>query len=126
MTKYAQAAIETVRKNQGKASPDMRLEWEKTMMEFFPTQEASRKKGCPKNAFLGLCEDGYIIDIPKGDYGVKKGSLNKGYATKAANLALKGLTNEKELWAIVASADKRPNSQMSIVLALLNANMLRS
>lgn len=33
MAKYAQAAVDTVRNNQGKSSLDMRQEWVKTMME---------------------------------------------------------------------------------------------
>lgn len=33
MSKYAQAAVDTVRKNHGKSSLDMRQEWDKTMME---------------------------------------------------------------------------------------------
>lgn len=33
MSKYTQAAVDTVRKNQGKSSLDMRQEWDKTMME---------------------------------------------------------------------------------------------
>jgi len=33
MSKYAQAAVDTVRINRGKSSLDMRQEWDKTMME---------------------------------------------------------------------------------------------
>ena len=42
------------------------------MMEVFPTQESSRKKGCPQSAFLGLCEDGYVKGIPQGRYLIRK------------------------------------------------------
>lgn len=67
MSKYALAAVETVRKNQGKSSPDMRLEWDKMMMEYYPTKKPSRDKGCPRNAFLGLSEAGLITGIPAGN-----------------------------------------------------------
>lgn len=124
MSKYAQAAVDTVKRNQKNQSPDMRLEWEKTMVEYFPAQEASRKKGCPKNAFLGLCEAGLIVDIPAGDYGLKQGNVNKGYAVKATALASNGVTHKRELWEAVAGSNKKHNHQIDIVLALMKANLL--
>ena len=36
--------------------------------QFLPHQEASIKKGCPKGAYLGLCEEGKIEDVPEGKY----------------------------------------------------------
>lgn len=125
MSKYAQAAIDTVRKNQGKSSLDMRQEWDKTMMEYFPTQKPSRVKGCPRNAFLGLSEEGLIIGIPAGDYGVRKGNVNKQYAVDAVTLLKAGdEPDKKQLWAVVADAKKALNHQMDIVLALLREGML--
>ncbi|MBP2170231.1 hypothetical protein J2125_003423 [Erwinia toletana] len=126
MSKYAQAAVVTVRKNQGKQSPDMRQEWEKTMAEYFPTQETSRKKSCPKNAFLGLCEAGLIVGIPAGSYGLKPENVNKRYAVDAVQRATGGITDKNELWKAVAGANKTHNSQMDIVLELLRANLLKT
>lgn len=125
MSKYAQAALDTVTENQGKKSPDMRQAWDKTMAEYFPTQEASRKKGCPKNAFLGLCEEGLIVDIPPGNYGLKSENLNKIYAVKAVGWVFEGVTDKKELWQLSGGAGKRHNSQMDIVLALAKAGLLK-
>lgn len=124
MSKYAQAAVQTVRRNQNKKTPDMRSEWEISMREMFPTQEASRKKGCPKNAFLGLCEEGYVVGIPLGSYNVKAKNRNKNYAIDAAKLVSNGLIDEKMLWIAVAGPRKTSNSQVKIVLALFEAKML--
>ena len=125
MSKYAQAAVETVRKNQGKSSLDMRQEWDKTMMEYYPTKKPSREKGCPRNAFLGLSEAGLIMGIPTGDYGVKLGNVNKRYAVDAVALLQAGSEpDKKQLWAAVTDANKKPNHQMDIVLALLHEGML--
>ena len=125
MSKYAQAAVETVRKNQGKSSLDMRQEWDKTMMKYYPTKKPSREKGCPRNAFLGLSEAGLIMGIPTGDYGVKPGNVNKRYAVDAVALLQAGSEpDKKQLWAAVTDANKKPNHQMDIVLALLHEGML--
>lgn len=125
MSKYAQAAVETVRKNQGKSSLDMRQEWDKTMMEYYPTKKPSREKGCPRNAFLGLSEAGLIMGIPTGDYGVKPGNVNNRYAVDAVALLQAGSEpDKKQLWAAVTDANKKPNHQMDIVLALLHEGML--
>ena len=67
MDRYAQVAINTIYnvKTTGN-SPDYawKLESERT----FGKGTALAKKGCPKGTFLGLCEEGLIKDIPKGQY----------------------------------------------------------
>ena len=103
----------------------MRQEWEITMVEYFPTQKSSRKKSCPKNAFLGLCEEGLIADIPQGDYGVNPESLNKCYAVKAALLVFEGVIDKKMLWKTVSGDAKTHNSQIDIVLELNKAGLLK-
>ncbi len=126
MSKYAQAAVDTVRRNQGKNSPDMRQEWDKTMVEYFPGKKPSREKGCPRNAFLGLSEEGRIIGIPAGNYGVRKGNVNKRYAIDATRFLQAGGKSEKnQLWAAVTDAKKTQYHQMEIVLALLREGMLK-
>jgi hypothetical protein len=86
--------------------------------------KSSIDKGCPKNAFLGLCEDGFVKGIKTGSYFKrKKSNLNKNYAIKAVELlALDSKLTKKELWHKVREelnlGDKRSNSQMDVVLAL--------
>ncbi|WP_279048376.1 DUF6979 family protein [Cedecea davisae] len=119
MNKYALAARITVERNAQKMTPDMSVEWQLTMNEIFPNQMSSRKKGCPRGAFLGLCEEGLIKGIPAGDYGLKPASVNKYYAVKAADLLLSGeKLGSKSLWARVTDPEKKHNSQMDIVLEL--------
>ena len=36
--------------------------------EVFMDSKSSQEKGCPKSAFLGLCEEGFIKEISKGKY----------------------------------------------------------
>ncbi|HHI02262.1 MAG TPA: hypothetical protein ENL22_01920, partial [candidate division Zixibacteria bacterium] len=60
--KVAIAAAELAKKNKN-ITP--RKAWEKVVGNY-TTSEASRKKSCPQNAFLGLCEEGMIKDIDKG------------------------------------------------------------
>ncbi len=57
--------------------------WEKAVSEF-TTSEKSRKKGCPRCAFLGLCQEGEVSGISKGNYTTSV--KNKGYALKALSL----------------------------------------
>ncbi len=124
MDRYAQVAINTIYnvKTTGN-SPDYawKLESERT----FGKGTALAKKGCPKGTFLGLCEEGLIKDIPKGQY--TKSIKNKKYAVDAVNLIKtreQGYNNPKSLWIEVAGNDKVPNHQMDIVCALCSAGLL--
>ena len=89
----------------------------------FPNQSASRDKSCPRNAFLGLAEDGLIVGVPSGQY--TRSKLNKRYATRAVCLLRQKpyLANtSSELWRLVMSAEhdrnKTHNNQMDVVTAL--------
>jgi hypothetical protein len=55
------------------------------MEKLYPTSPTSRKKDCPRGAFLGLCEEGLVKGIPAGKYTASKD--NKAYAVRAAALA---------------------------------------
>lgn len=85
-----------------------------------------QKKGCPRNAFLGLAESGLIKNIPaKLNYQPK--SQNAKYAIKAVKLlkqepCLAG--NKKMLWKAVAGESKAHNGQIDVVLALWNKGLI--
>lgn len=102
--------------------------WNYAVKNQFPTQEASRNKGCPRSAFLGLCEAGYVIGVPKGNY--VKGHLNKGYAIKAVNLLKQRgvrVSSPNELWDSVMNGQiKASNSQMDVVLSLWNNGLINT
>jgi hypothetical protein len=92
--------------------------WSRSAKEVFDTKSA-QEKGCPKNTFLGLCEEGLVKGIPKGKY--TRSEKNKNYALNAVSI-LKDNPNKvyspKELWDKLELGNKRSNSQMDVVLAL--------
>lgn len=90
--------------------------------------EESRKKGCPRSAYFGLCEEGLIKGIPSGNYRKKSSaSLNKEYAIRAVELLQTNpelSSNKTKLWDIVIDKKKVHNSQMDVVIALFEEGLL--
>ena len=85
--RYGEAAIMAARQESpADVSPVAR--WESAMMTLYPTSSSARKKGCPRGAFLGLCEEGLVRGIPAGRYTASKD--NKDYAVRAAALLTAG------------------------------------
>jgi hypothetical protein len=110
--RYGEAALIAVR-------------WESAMAKLYPTSPSARKKGCPRGAFLGLCEEGLVRGIPAGRYTSSKD--NKEYAVRAAALLTEGKQNWSisSLWRAVAiDLEKTHNSQMDVVLALWNNDLI--
>ena len=119
--RYGEAALMAVRmETYGKAlTPAER--WQDAVMKLYPTSTISQKKGGPRNAFLGLCEQGLVKGIAAGEW-MKPHSkdANKACAIKAVALLRAGTHKTvTELWAEVNDdPDKTHNSQMDVVLAL--------
>jgi hypothetical protein len=92
--------------------------------------KSSINKGCPKNAFLGLCEVGLVKGIKPGSYFKrKKPNVNKQYAITALDLlASDSNLSKNELWNKVREelnlGEKKHNSQMDVVLALWNEGLI--
>jgi hypothetical protein len=89
------------------------------MERLYPTSPTSRKKGCPRGAFLGLCEEGMVKGIRAGKHTASKD--NKLYAVRAAALLIEGDRKWSigELWRAASNApEKAHNSQMDVVMAL--------
>jgi hypothetical protein len=105
MNKYGLTAIKSVQKFRNNYS--IVEVWSNSAKEIFATK-SSQEKGCPKGTFLGLCEEGLVKRIPKANY--TKSVTKKEYALKAIEI-LK--------WAELNLGEKRSNSQMDFVLALL-------
>jgi hypothetical protein len=125
MTKYGNVALRAAALiEQGESPPDA---WRVAAREVFPGMEPSQKKGCPKGAFLGLCEDGLVLGVPRGRYTQSRD--NKAYAITAVailkgdpSLASRGAA---ALWGIVMRGrEKKPNHQMDVVLALWDAGTI--
>jgi len=116
--RYGEAALMAARQEaSAKASPAAR--WQSPMERLYPTSPIARKKGCPRGAFLGLCEEGLVKGIPPGQY--TKSKDNKAYAVRAAALLAEGTQNWSisALWqAVTDDPEKTHNSQMDVVLAL--------
>ena len=113
---YGLCTVKAMQSNFGSLHP---LElWEKAAKELFESKN-SQEKSCPKNTFLGLCEEGLLKGIPKGSY--TKSVKNKEYATRAVEILKQNTQttfSPKELWEKLELGDKRHNSQMNVVLAL--------
>ena len=121
--RYGEAAIMAARQESpADVSPVAR--WESAMMTLYPTSSSARKKGCPRGAFLGLCEEGLVRGIPAGRYTATKD--NKDYAVRAAALLTAGTQrwSTSALWKAVAKPAKTHDSQMDIVLALWKNDLI--
>ncbi len=100
--------------------------WILATKEIFKTKSL-REKNCPKSTFLGLCEEGLIKGISKGNY--TRSKLNKQYAITAVKILKSNPTlSKKELWEHVKKElfidKKEHNSQMDVVLALWDNKLL--
>lgn len=128
MNKYVKVAIEVAEELQSMKKEEQKkidlgdLWKEKCKKNEF--REATIKKGCPRLAFIGLCENNLIkgIEIKNSD----KESLNKNYAVEAVKVLKNNKKNytSKELWEEIGNKDKKHNSQMNIVLALWEKGMI--
>jgi hypothetical protein len=98
--------------------------WNKTALKLLAEGSSSLNKGCPRNAFLGLCEEGYIKGVPLGKY--TKSRKNKQYAVNTVKQLFKNplLAEDKEqLWELVTGGITH-NQQMDVVISLWNANLI--
>jgi Family of unknown function (DUF6979) len=86
-----------------------------------------RAKGCPRSAYLGLCEAGRVAGIPAGRYASRPGGDNARYALEAYELIRSDPTlDAKSLWAKIPSRTAaNQNNQMDVVVALWSAGLLR-
>jgi hypothetical protein len=95
------------------------------MDKLYPTSSAARKKGAPRGAFLGLCEEGLVTGIPAGQYSASR--INKDYAVHAAKLLIEGTqqSSRSALWrAVTEGGDEQENGQIDVVLALWNNHLI--
>jgi hypothetical protein len=123
---YGDAAIRAA-----KLTQDQRLApedaWRRATAATFPNSLASQVKGCPKGAFLGLCEEGLVKGIPRGDY--TRSQMNKQYAVNAVR-ALRhtpSLAHDRSaLWmaALGSEGVKQHNGQMDVVVGLWTSGLI--
>jgi len=99
------------------------LAWEKAAFFTFPNSSSSRKKCCPKNAFLTICETGRVKGVPAGIYCGDRVKENKNYALKIMDLLKNNsefANNKQKLWKFVCGDSKiSHNSQIDVVIGTL-------
>ncbi len=122
--RYGEAALMAARQ-EASGDVDPVAQWESAMEKLYPTSSTARNKGCPRGAFLGLCEEGLVKGIPAGRYTRSKD--NKDYAVRAVAL----LTEQPQSWstsalwrAVTNDLEKALNSQMDVVLALWKNDLI--
>lgn len=132
MTTYEKAALEVVGMYDSIKPLDLEEFWEKAVSKYTASRN-SIKKGCPKGAFLGLCEEGLVKGIPAGSYTKNHGKQwNKMYALTAVKLLENSpdkIFDEMGLWRQVLDnlhfEYKNPQDQIKIVLILWNSLLIK-
>jgi hypothetical protein len=127
MNKYGAIAVEAAELVRAGKCRSATEAWETVATAAFPDQVASQDKGCPRGAFLGLCEEGLVLGVSAQR--ATRPRKNKEYALAAVwllqaepVLAEEGAT---ALWdRVMGGREKDHNSQMDVVLALWHAGLL--
>ena len=128
MGKYGAAAVEAANLCRHGLAESPLDAWEQATARLFGLGTSSQCKGCPKGAFLGLCEEGLVEGVEPGHY--TQSWDNKRYAVDAVAILrqrpwLSG--NQSRLWAeVMAGETKKHNSQMDVVTALWNAGLIQA
>jgi hypothetical protein len=124
MGKYGETAVKAVQLVHTRQTQSPDKAWQIAAAKVFDEASSSRKKSCPRDAFLGLCSAGLVKGIPSGAY--TDSVKNKAYAVEAVEL-LKTDPNMKQslLWATVThGSDIQHNGQMDVVLGLYDNHLL--
>lgn len=127
MGKYGEASIKAVKYLISGIAKTPKDAWEMATIEIFGKGTTSQRKGCPRDAFLGLCEKGMIRGIPVGSY--TRSKRNKEYAMKAIRILTEIpelSSNKNALWEkVVESESKCHNQQMDVVTSLWDNDSIK-
>jgi len=119
MAKYGDTAVKTAEilaANNGEHPRDI---WNLVASEIFGAGTYGQKKDCPRNAFLGLCQEGMIKGVNRGKY--TSAMLNSKYAVKAVEILREKpelVDDYKVLWLESVGEQKAYNQQMDVVISL--------
>ncbi|CVK33748.1 DUF6979 family protein [Methanoculleus bourgensis] len=124
MGNYGRAAVRAVKLIHDGTCKNPEDAWRKALNEYTHS-ESSRNKSCPREAFLGLCEEGMVMGIPAGDY--TSSTKNKAYAINAVGILResKRELKQKDLWKRAAPGTDHHNGQMDVVLSLWEQGFIR-
>jgi hypothetical protein len=114
-----------------KTGKEPRKAWIDAISKNYPHSISMQKKGCPRDAFLGLCSEGLLKDVNADKY--TKSTSNKQYAIAAVELLKKnGRENYSsiKLWLDVLKflkqdINKQHNGQMDVVLSLWDESFIK-
>ena len=127
MGRYGTAALVAVARVGKSEDHNPVTAWYTAVKEVFPTSKSQQRKGCPRGAFLGLCEEGLIRGVPRGRY--TRSKLNKSYAVRAIDLIQADVTLTRDLqrlWQkIMGGTTMSENGQMDVVAALWDAGLIQ-
>ena len=123
MGNYGRAAVRAVKLIHDGTCKNPEDAWRKALNEYTHS-ESSRNKSCPREAFLGLCEEGIVVGIPAGKY--TRSKKNKTYAIKAVEMLRKSgrKLNQSDLWTEIAPG-VAPDGQMDVVLSLWEQGLIK-
>ena len=128
MSKYGKCALDSVKLIRSDSTINPPEAWETTSSIIFGRGTSSQRKGCPKDAFLGLCEAGLVRAVPVGSY--TKSVKNKRYAIAAVS-ALEDnpdlSTDWQVLWRLASGSEtKQHNGQMDGVISLWSNGLIEN
>lgn len=128
MGQYGEAAVRAARYCIEGDAQSPKEAWSRAISELSSSTE-SRRKSCPKDAFLGLCEAGLVCGIPAGDHGAPAGNKNGRYAVDACEILQSNpvlLGDRKALWNSVSRPrPENQNGQLEVVIALWKAGLIQ-
>ena len=127
MNDFGKAAVNSAQLLHNHTYSNPREAWESATSRIFGKGTSSQVKGCPRNAFFGLCEAGLVKGIRTGSY--TRSKVNKQYAVDAVSILRRQpkLANDPlTLWELVlGGVPKSYNHQMDVVTALWNHNLIK-
>lgn len=126
MNRFGEVAVKAAQLCQNQPAISPQDAWEKFAAELIESDSTS-EKGCPRDAFLGLCQEGFVRGIRRGKY--TRSKKNKRYAVMAVRLLKVSPELSREvdrLWEQVLNGEhKSHNSQMNVVVDLWNNGLIR-
>ncbi|MDR2069528.1 MAG: hypothetical protein LBP71_06630 [Spirochaetaceae bacterium] len=122
---FGKTALKAVELYKNAVTKDPAAAWQRAIKDFTESP-SSQKKGCPKSAFLGLCEEGLVSGIPPGEY--TKSVKNKTYALRALEALRKNpalALSSSALWNSIEKDAGSDQGEMDVVIALWNAGLIK-
>ncbi len=131
MGQYGDVAVAAARACAAGVVQNPRRAWQ-TAVERATRSATSRRKGCPRDAFLGLCGEGMVTGIGAGEYLQPTAWKNKQYAVNIAQWLLSredaAAVDADQLWNVARRGVEDPaenqNGQLDVVVSLHTAGLL--